>query len=158
MTAKMERRGRRFLEAPDTRTLPARPYFVRLWYLSEGGEVLCCDTDAVSRQAAESLVAEYRRPDHDAIHVAHYRLGEEAPEIPNPDLAAARYAEQKARDKEREMFRRPAESLRSWNNRLERMQRHVEELAERRKALEAKTLPRFVRFPSQTAFLLDVNA
>ena len=52
-----ERRGLAYLTSPDPDYGVKREWKVRIYYTSEGGELLCVDSAAMSRRKAESLAA-----------------------------------------------------------------------------------------------------
>ena len=52
--------GRRNLSTTPNTTAPKRPFRVRLWYMSAGDELLACDSEEMSRQAAEALESQGR--------------------------------------------------------------------------------------------------
>src|SRR5689334_20186315 len=55
----IERRGRSYLESTAEPSKGAS-WRVRIWYYNQEGEVVACDSDPMSRQAAESLESSMR--------------------------------------------------------------------------------------------------
>lgn len=66
-TTKLETRGARNLAAPAPAAPKGKTHTVRIWYRSEGGEILACDSRPLSLAAARALEAQMRRPDSEAV-------------------------------------------------------------------------------------------
>lgn len=67
MTA-LERRGLRNLTAARPAPPKSATCVVRIYYRSEGGEILCCDSDRLTCARASALMDEMLRSCCDAIH------------------------------------------------------------------------------------------
>jgi hypothetical protein len=87
----LERRGLRNLTALPRPLSKRAVQIVRIYYRSQGGELLCCDSDPLTWQAADKLRSEMRAPCSDAEFVEVYSLGVYSPGVSPTPQSGARF-------------------------------------------------------------------
>ena len=72
--SKTETRGARNLAAPAPSPSKSATWIVRIWYRSQGGELLACDSRPLTRGQADDLAWQMRRNDSDAVDAEVWRV------------------------------------------------------------------------------------